>query len=150
MPPEGWQRTPASQNDRLRFFDPRDEASQTGMFVTVAKDDAVEYPKFVERIKQALPRIVEGWKLTDEGSVELQGRPAYFVASTFRFQNKDAQQLQYFIRGDVGNFYVVTFTSDKATYSKSKKAFQDCAKPSAAIELRPAAAAEVVGGQRIR
>ncbi len=128
VPPAGWQRATAKQNDRLRFFAPTEEVAQTGMFVTVTKDDGVAFDKFVESLKEQMPRILQGWKLTSEGAVELEGRPAYFIASSFQVQDSEPHQLQYFLRGDAGNFYTVTFTTDKGSYSKFKKAFQDCAK----------------------
>ena len=138
VPPEGWQRATATQTDRLRFFapqpepaqsePPQSEPSQAAMFVTVTKDDGTDYEKLAAIVKDHLPRLLQGWKLTSEGPLEVEGRPAYFVGSTFRVQNGETQQLQYFLRGDAGNFYTVTFTSDKGSFAKLKKSFQDCAK----------------------
>lgn len=98
------------------------------MFASVTKDDGVAYEDLAATLKEQLPRTLQGWKSTAEGPIELEGRAAYFVASAFRVQNNDTQQLQYFLRGDSANFYTVTFTTDKGSFSKFKKVFQDCAK----------------------
>jgi hypothetical protein len=128
VPPEGWQRATATQSERLRFFAPPQEARETGLVVSVSKDDGADLEGLAATLKQHPPRTLPGWKATAEGAVEIEGRSAYFVASSFRVQNLDLQQLQYFLRGDAGNFYTVTFTTDKGSFSKLRKVFQDCAK----------------------
>jgi hypothetical protein len=128
VPPEGWTRGPAAPNTKLSFFAPEAAKLHANMNLTVSKDDGIEYEKVVEGIKVELPQVLAGWKLTGRGKAKLQGRPAYYCTSTFRVQDSDAQQLQYFVRGDTGIFYCLTFTADKESFPELKQEFQDCAK----------------------
>jgi hypothetical protein len=130
VPPAGWTRTDKPAGEYFVLFMAPAPATgfRTNLNViakTTTGNESVQ--DTLPKVKKGLAAAFKDFKAVDEGKLEINGRKAAFLCSTFTLGNIAVENLQYFIDGGNKKKYTITFTAAQSSFAAARPTFEKCA-----------------------
>lgn len=116
QPPKGWQSNQGTSGGRnfIIFLSPNPQKDNSGKVVfnesiniTSEINKEASNDAYIQKSKQALQQYLTNYKIVEEKTTTINGRPAYLVGGTFTQNNLSLRSLQLFTFKD-NTAYVVT------------------------------------------
>jgi hypothetical protein len=78
--------------------------------LVVEKDNGESFDEISRQVKAAFTTMFSA-KIAEEGRIQIDGKEALYISSTYRPGPLSIKNAQFIIRGGNGKFYITTFTA---------------------------------------
>lgn len=127
VPPSGWESGDAGEDSIFVYLGEAVDGFRPNFNVNVSEDDGISMKDIGKHLKPEYAKAFPNWELADEGTLTINGLPAYFISSRFEMEGYVMQNIQYFVRGKNKQFFVLTFTALGDQYAEYESVFKQTA-----------------------
>jgi hypothetical protein len=125
--PGGYRNAGASGDHFMNFQGPSEGDFAVNFNVTRCFAGPGDIDSSGPRIKSVLTCLLRDYVCLEEGNDRIDGRECYWTSGLFTWGSRRLRNLQYFLRGNNGTVYVITFASPEASFPSYRTIFESTA-----------------------